>query len=218
MQLTDQYAITPRQAVELIESAGVADATKLIRDHAAAGLLRSYALSQVSIDARGGRTQVRGAAVTPDAWERIVSEGNEGDVWSGGMVRLSGSDLVGGVPALHITGVSFHRVDVAAIAKGQQSSPVEASEPRRSAPPAQAIAELTARTSTIETKPQRQAPDLSTLQSGALLLTVKQTEAALARGRTWIYARIKEGKLVQPDGDTRITTSSVRQCAGLIDP
>lgn len=214
MQLTDRYAIPPRQAIELIESAGVADAAKLIRDHAAAGLLRSYALSQVRIDARGGRTQVRGAVVPPDAWERIVSEGVDGDVWSGGTIRLPGSDLVGGLPALHITGVSFHRADVAAMTKQQQSPLANAPEQRQSAPSPQTVANLTEHASTVKMKPQRQAPDLSVLQSGALLLTIKQAEAALARGRTWIYARIKEGKLVQPAGDTRVTAASVRQLAG----
>lgn len=217
MQLTDQYTIAARQALELIGSAGGADAAKLIRDHAAAGLLRSYALSQVRIDARGGRFQVRGAAVAADVWERIIGEGIDGDVWSGGTVRLPGSDLIGGVPALHITGVSFHRADVDAIVRQQQSSLVPAPQQRQSAPLRQTVDELTECASTVKAKPQRQAPDLSILQSGALLLTVKQTEAALARGRTWIYARIKEGKLEQPQGDTRITAASVRRCAGIAD-
>ncbi|MBW6522533.1 hypothetical protein KZ810_03400 [Sphingomonas sp. RHCKR47] len=215
MQLTDQYAITPRQAVALLEPTGVADATKLICDRAAAGLLRSYALSQVSIDARGERRQVRGAAVAPSAWERIVSEGIDGDVWSGGTVRLPGSDLIGGLSALLITGVSFHPADVLAIADEEKAFEGGSSKQRQSGPPEQTEAEPLVRAPTAEAKPQRQAPDLDVLQSGALLLTVKQTEAALARGRTWIYARIKEGKLERPPGDTRITAASVRRCAGL---
>lgn len=68
-----------------------------------------------------------------------------------------------------------------------------------------------------EPRRARKAPDLSVLDSGALLLTVRQTEVALARGRTWIYDRIKEGKLEQPEGDTRITAASVRRCAGMAD-
>lgn len=172
-------------------------------------------MSQVTIDARGGRACVRGGAIAPDAWERMISEGVDRDVWDGGTVRLSGSDLVGGVPALHVTGVAFHTDDIESLAKQQR--PTGGRTPATRATVAQAPATINDVEEAVVAKPerQRQAPDLSVLHSGALLLTVKQTEAALARGRTWIYDRIKEGKLEQPEGDSRITAASVRRCAGL---
>lgn len=49
--VTDQYAMTPWQALATIKAAGVNDAAKLIRDHAVAGLMRSYAHLQVTISA-----------------------------------------------------------------------------------------------------------------------------------------------------------------------
>ncbi len=63
--VTDQYAMTPKQALTVIEAAGVDDAAKLIRDHAAAGLVRSYAQLQVTIAADGGRQELRGGRIQP---------------------------------------------------------------------------------------------------------------------------------------------------------
>lgn len=39
--VTDLYAMTPRQAIEVISEAGADDPATLIRDHSAAGLVRS---------------------------------------------------------------------------------------------------------------------------------------------------------------------------------
>lgn len=215
--MTDQYAMAPKQALEVIEAAGVEDAAKLIRDHAAAGLVRSYALSQVTIDARGGRAQVRGGAIAPDAWERMIGEGVDGDVWSGGTVRLSGSGLVGGLAALHITSVAFHAEDIDRLARQQRPPHGQATTKRVKVERTPAVEEEADEAPVARPARPNKAPDLSVLHSGALLLTIRQTEAALARGRTWIYDRIKEGKLVQPEGDTRITAESVRRLAGVAE-
>ncbi|MCI1141923.1 hypothetical protein MOP88_05755 [Sphingomonas sp. WKB10] len=130
--MTDQYAMTPKQALAMIEAAGVEDAAKLIRDHAAAGLIRSYAQLQVTIAADGGRHEVRGGKVQSATWERVVAAGADADVWSGGTVRLVGSDLIGGTPAIHVTGVTFHLSDIERLANQQRPS-VEGGKPQQNA-------------------------------------------------------------------------------------
>lgn len=210
--VTDQYAMTPRQAIAMIEATGVEDPAKLIRDHAAAGLIRSYAQLQVTIAADGGRHEVRGGKVQPATWERIIAAGADADVWSGGTVRLPGSDLIGGTSAIHVTGVTFHPSDIDRLVDQQRPNMTAKRAAVRKVlmeldQPAEAAA------TTVRQKP---VPDLSALQSGALLLTVNQTKAALAIGRTKVYELINEGTLERPDGGTRITAESARRYAGLI--
>ncbi|KQM62703.1 hypothetical protein ASE75_13835 [Sphingomonas sp. Leaf17] len=216
--MTDQYALTPKQAIEVIKAAGVDDAAKLIRDHAAAGLVRSYAQVQVTINTRGERTCVRGGAVASAAWERMICGGVDSDVWGGGTVRLAGSDLVGGTPALHVTGIAFHADDIERLSNQQRPASRVKAAPKRVAVEQTRVAdEDPADVPSPRPTRQRGALDLSALHSGALLLTVKQTEAALAISHTTVYKLINAGKLERPAGETRITAESVRRYAGLID-
>lgn len=59
--VNDDYAMTPRQAIAVVQASGAEDATKLIGDHAAAGLVRSYAQVQSTIEASGSAR--RGSAL-----------------------------------------------------------------------------------------------------------------------------------------------------------
>lgn len=211
-ELTKFCALTPKQALEVITAAGVEDAAKLIRDHAAAGLVKSYADMQLTIDARGKRSSVRGGAVAPVVWERIARDGVSDDVWGGGTVRLAGSDLLGGEPTIHVTGVAFRPDDIKRLA-GQQR-PGQPTRPRPQAIPAGG---LEAVEQTPATTQARRAPDLSALHSGALHLTVEQTKAALSIGHTTVYKLLKAGDLKRAPSKagTRITAESVRRYAGL---
>ena len=215
--VTDTYAMAPKQALEVIEATGAEDAARLLADHAAAGLVRSYAQILQSIDAKGQRSVVRGGRVPPEVWERMIGAGVYRDAWTGGTVRLDGSDLIGGVPAVHVTGFAFHPADVERLANQQRPPHRQAKARRVKVERTAAVKEEADQVPAATPTRPHKAPDLSVLHSGALLLTVKQTEAALARGRTWVYDRIKEGKLVQPEGDTRITAESVRRLAGFAE-
>ncbi len=66
----ENYAMTPKQAIETVQAAGVDDPIKLIRDHAAAGRVRSYAQVQLVIEADGSRTSRLGATIAPEVWDR----------------------------------------------------------------------------------------------------------------------------------------------------
>ncbi len=72
--MTDTYAMAPKQALVVIEATGVEDLARLIADHAAAGLVRSYAQVQQTIAATGERSVVRGGRVQPAVWERWASD------------------------------------------------------------------------------------------------------------------------------------------------
>jgi hypothetical protein len=210
----DPYSITPKQALGLIAAAGVEDAAKLIRDYAAAGLVRSYALLQITIDAKGRRHEVRGGRVPPYTWERIIAADVDQDIWSGGTARLSGSDLIGGDPAIHVTAVAFHSDDIMRLADHQHLKPPA----KRAVSPVSPTPGIDADAApTPKPIKKQQAPDLNALHSGALLLTVNQAMAALAIGRTKVYELINEGTLERPDGGTRVTAGSVRKYAGLSD-
>ena len=215
--VTDLYAMTPRQAIDVISEAGVEDPATLIRDHAAAGLMRSFALRQVTIDAQGDRTVARGRAIQTHTWERIIRGGVDGDVWGGGTARLPGSELVDGETALHITGVAFHPDDIRRLAN-QQRPPIQSSQKRPStspAPEAVASAPTAATVEQVTDTPPKRRPNGTAIPPGAILCTVKQAKEALGIGHTKVYELLKAGRLTRAEGvaGTRITVESVKALA-----
>lgn len=216
--VTDLYAMTPKQAIEVISAAGADDPATLIRDHSAAGLVRSFALRQVTIDAQGHRTVVRGRAIQTHTWERMIRDGVDGDVWGGGTVRLPGSDLVGGEAALHVTGVAFHPDDIRRLAD-QQRPPLQSTRRRAStspAPQAEAVAQATAGVEQLTDTNPRRRPNASAIPPGAILCTVSQAKEALGIGHTKVYELLKAGRLTRAEGvaGTRITVASVMALVG----
>lgn len=157
---------------------------------------------------------MRGGKVQPATWKRIIAAGAETHVWSGGIARLPGSGLIGGDSAIHVTGVAFHPEDIKRLARQQQPPP---SAKRAVSPASPTRGSDGDAASTPKPIKKQQAPDLTALHSGALLLTVNLTMAALAIGRTKVYELINEGVLNRPDGGTRVTAGSVRKYAGQSD-
>ena len=211
--VTQFHPLTPKQAIDIIDATGVEDAAKLIRDHAAAGLVKSYAQVQVTIGARGERTSVRGAAVSAELWERMIREDVDCDAWNGGTVRLAGSGLIGGEPAVHITGIGFNPSDVERLACQQRPAPTRPAKPK-TVP----IVALEAREAgePVAAPVARRRPDPTTISSGAILCTIKQAGDALGIGRTKVNGLMNSGKLerVEDIAGVRITVASVRALAG----
>ena len=216
--MTAFHPLVPSKAIEMIEAAGISHAQRLIRDHAAAGLVKSYAMMVETTEASGKPTCVRGAAVPVELWRRIVAERADEDVWTGGTVRLAPGELVGGAPAVSITGIGFNGSDLQRLI--DQHRGVPSKRPAR--------AKVTASPSPfIDDQPgiapepdrQRKAPDLTALQAGALHLTVAETKAALSIGHTTFYKLLNAGDLERAPSKagTRVTTASVRRYAGLAD-
>ena len=214
--MTDQYAMTPRQAIAMIEATGVEDPAKLIRDHAAAGLIRSYAQLQVTIASDGGRHEVRGGKVQPAAWERVVAAGADADVWSGGTVRLPGSDLIGGTPAIRVTGVTFHLSDIERLANQQRRSVEGRQSPQNaSVAPNESVEDQGLMQKSACQK--RLQPDPAAIPPGAILCTIKQAGDALGIGRTKVNNLMNTGRLerVENVAGVRITVTSVKKLAGV---
>lgn len=205
----------PRKAIEMVEAAGIPHAKRLIRDQAAAAMVRSYAMKIETIDHTGKSQCYRGYAVTSELWQRIVTEGVDDDVWIGGTVRLAAADFIGGVPAVNITEIGLNEADLRAmierhggVASAQAAKPV-----RGIAPP------IVKHAAPVKPAKVRKTPDLSSLHSGALHLTVEQVKAALSIGHTSFYKLLNAGDLERAPSKagTRITTASVRRYAGLAD-
>lgn len=214
--MTKFCALTPKQALEVIGAAGVKDAAKLIRDHAAAGLVKSYADMQLTIDARGKRSSVRGGAVASVVWERIVRDRMDDDVWGGGTVRLAGSDLLGGEPTVHVTGVTFHPEEIKRLA-GQQRPVQAAVRLAAVAPEPEGPVKSPADPLPTKAPSSKRKPNTAAIPDGAMLCSIEQAGEALGLGRTTVNKLINEGKLVRQKlgGASRITVESVRRYAGV---
>ena len=201
------------KAVELIESAGNLDARRVISDNAAAGLVKSFARVIETEPVAGGRDRLLGATVPVDLWQRIIREGVIEDVWTGGTVRLAGADMIGGAPAVSITGIGFaekHLHQTIDHHRGQVSG-----EPRSK----KVTVELAGKIAAPVDAPlaERSAPDPAAIPAGAMLCTIKQAMAALGMGRTKINEMMADGRLVRVkiDGAARIEVASIRASAGL---
>ncbi|KQN93066.1 hypothetical protein ASE95_10820 [Sphingomonas sp. Leaf231] len=208
--MTAFHPVPPAKAIQLVEAAGISNAAQLIRDFAAAGLVKSYALVLETIEPAGRRTCVRGGAIPTGLWQRIVGDGVEDAAWIGGAVWLAGADLIGGMPAAIITGIGFNDKDLQRLIEHQQGGvPKPAAAKKASVVGVELVPELQSAES-----PKRQ-PDSSAIPNGALLATVRQVEAALGFGRTKVNELINAGRLerVKIDGGVRITVASVKALA-----
>lgn len=208
--MTAFHPVPPAKAIQLVEAAGISNAAHLIRDFAAAGLVKSYALVLETIEPAGRRTCVRGGAIPTELWQRVVSDGVEDAAWIVGTVRLAGADLIEGMPAAIITGIGFSDKDLQRLIEHQQGGVAKPAVKKTSV----ATVELVGVPQPAKT-PKRRA-DPGAIPDGALLATVKQVEAALGFGRTKVNELMNQGRLerVAIDGGVRITVASVRALAG----
>lgn len=210
--MTAFHPFSPAKAVQSLEADGIPHAALLLRDYAAAGLIKTYARALESHHADGTKQVVRDAMLPAGIWQRIVRQGADEQVWSGGTVRLAGSGLVGGEPEVSVTGIGFKPGDLSRLVEHQLG-------------PKQKCA---ARAAKVETHPdggekaaalakarQRRVPDPSRLAPGVMLLTIADAGAALGIGRTKVNELMKAGRLerVKIDGGVRITAASVRALA-----
>ena len=203
--MTSYKSVSPDKAVEIVQGEGIDQATRIILDFAAAGLVKGYALMTETVHASNNRQLVRGAAVSVDLWRRIIQENLSQDVWRGGTLRLSG-DLQAGSPEVNLTGLSFNETSLRRLidhhGRGVQlASPIKTEEPIACVTVAEPIA--------------RQVAPPEAIPPGAVLVTVKQAMAALGLGRTKINALMNDGRLVKRkvDRSTLIEVESIRRLA-----
>ena len=217
--MTTHYQLVPLKAVEAVDAAGIPHAQRLIRDCAAAGILKSYAERIETLSVLGEATVVRGGVIPTILWRRIVREGADDDIWTGGTVRLDTDGMLGGAPSVEITGIGFKSADVQRLIAKHRGDVLHSqtlAKGTSSTLPRENTVEMT---TLAAPKRQRLAPDLTALHSGALLLTVGQAKAALAIGHTKFYELLKAGQLERAPGEgrTRVKAASVRRIAGITD-
>ena len=201
---------TAVRAIAMLEAAGVPDARRVLADYAAAALVRSYALVINTLEVEGPRNIARGAAVPSELWQRIVREGATHDVWTGGTVRLEPGDLVGGAPAVDITGIGFHQGDLDRLVDHHGARAVTS---HRTASASQSPAEAPI---ADQAQPQRKPP-VPPIPPGAKYASVAQAMDTLRFGRTKINEMMNDGRLVKHkiDGATRIEVASIWAVTGV---
>lgn len=203
---------SPRRAVELLEGAGVENACRLILDYAAAGLVVGYAVVIEFIEATGVRSDGSGE-IPKGLWERIILEGAAEDVWIGGTVRLSSSSLIGGAPAVNITGIRFDVMDLHKLIwlqKGYGSA--ETSRPAVESLPisSEGMPDQNLKATPIE--PKKAATGL---RPHALVASVNEAAVALNCSRTTIYKMLGDGRLKRAPDGKRIDVASIKVAAGV---
>jgi hypothetical protein len=216
--------IAPRKAAELVDTADLGEASAVLADFAVAGLIKAYARVIETVGADGHRAEIRDSRIPRDLWRRICDENKVADIWSTGSVRLEGSDLRSGAPAVSLIGIRFddktllnvlaqHGGEVGSIAPSV--SPVEPLSPAHVDAEAQAPASPPAPAPASRQVPVT-APRLKALPlgipDGAVTVTVAQAVTALGLGRTTVDKMMRNGALVRVKVGARtlITADSIR--------
>jgi hypothetical protein len=178
----------------------------MLADFAAAGLVKSYALIRETIPVGGTPHLIRDGSVPTELWDRIIEEGRTREAMTGGTVRLAGSDLIGGTPAVRLTGIQFSEGSLLKVLARYRATPApvpnvspKAASPARANPPA-----------APEPSP---APLKNAIPPGAITISVDQAMQATGIGRTKINQMMKNGTLDRRKSGRRtlITVESVRR-------
>lgn len=195
--------ISPSAALSMLEATDV-DARVILADLAEAGLVKGYA-RLLKIAGPDGDREVRDSRLGQDIWSMIIAEDKVEDVFSTNTVRLTNHGPGGPIKVTAI-GIRFEEKSIAVAAAEHGFS---LSLPVPAAVPANISSEAVAPLPTAEMKPspiRRQIPE------GALQLTVAETMAILAIGKTTLYKLVGDGELVmkKTGGRSHITAESVR--------
>lgn len=115
--------ISPAAARHILHGVSHEDEGTILSDFVEAGIVKAYARVVETLTADGGRTEVRDAQIPRPLWKRIVAEDKVGHALATGSVKLQGDGLVGGRPAVMITGVRFNEANVRDVATQHGPTP-----------------------------------------------------------------------------------------------
>lgn len=121
--MTAFVPISPTGARQILKGTSEVDEGLFMSAFIEAGRIRAYAAAIETLTADGGRTEILDGRIPPVLWRRIVAEGKLEQVLASSSVRLEGDGLVGGRPAVMITGVRFNEANVRLIANQYSPSP-----------------------------------------------------------------------------------------------
>lgn len=220
--MTAFVPIPAREAAEMVEAAGIPDARRVLIDSAAAGLVKAYALAIETFDTKGECATVNRALIPRSLLRRMASASEVDNIWSGAAIRLPGSELIGGTPTVHVTGVGFGQPSLQALIADHGRRPAVASASNAKAPPTDDARPdepmpVDAKIEPIpSSQPVRKGPNPAAIPVGAITVTVKVAMAATGLGRTTIDKLMGEGRLerVKVGGRTLITVASIRSLLG----
>lgn len=226
--------ISPAAARRLVDGVGTDDTSTILADFVEAGLIKAYARVVETLSVGGGRAEVRDARVPRDLWRRIVAEGRGADVWAAGTVRLDGDGMVGGKPAVIITGIRFDERSVRDAANKHAAHIVEAvvTVPARRLKASDAAVSASAASSAEIDAEAPDAPPLFQepvsapvavaskvkrgLAADELCVSVQEAMEIIGVGRTTIYRLRDDDKLVMTKvgGRVVVDADSIRKLLG----
>ncbi len=125
--------ISPSAARQILTGISEADAGEFLSAFVEAGRVRAYAEVIETLPLEGGRTQLIDARIPTLLWRRLVAEGHLTAALTMASVKLKGDGLVGGIPAVTITGIRFNPGNVHKVAA--QHGPTPPSPPSPSPAP-----------------------------------------------------------------------------------
>uniref|UniRef100_A0A6H1ZRP5 Putative DNA binding, helix-turn-helix domain containing protein n=2 Tax=viral metagenome TaxID=1070528 RepID=A0A6H1ZRP5_9ZZZZ len=204
--MTAHNPILPAKAIDHIKGVGLDCSHAVLADFAAAGLVKSYALVRESIPVGGTPETVRDGAVPAEMWDRIIEDGKTEEAMAGGTVRLAGSDLIGGAPAVRLTGIRFSEGSLLKVLARYQATPALAPKaPPKAAAPKPADPPTAPMPAPVPLK--------DAIPPGAVAISVKQAMQALGIGRTKTNDLMNDGTLVRRKSGRRtlITVESVNR-------
>lgn len=204
----------PSTAIEVVTSYGVPNPATVIRDYAAAGIVRTTAKVLEWIDGTGIHTTGHNEEVSTDLWKRIVREEADVGIWLAGTARMERGMPTDDQPHVILTGIRFKTLDIHKVGWSHRgyimpkaSKEAIGGEPGDAVKTQEPVASTSPRT--------RRSPDASAIPPGAILCTIKQAGDALGIGRTKVNDLMNNGRLVRSkiDGGVRITVASVMALA-----
>ncbi|MGB5777579.1 MAG: helix-turn-helix domain-containing protein [Allopontixanthobacter sediminis] len=204
--------ILPEKAIQATEAAGLHNAKAVLADFAAAGLIKTYALTRETGAVGGSVETVRDAQVPAGMWKRIVAENKVSHAMNGGTIRLEGSHLQGGAASVQITGISFSETSLAKVleryCRTSNRSPSSGPTPSPSLSPVKGSAPVA-----DVRKAKKVAPQI---KPGDIFASIAQTEQVLGLGRTKVNDMIKQGILdIKKVGRrTLVTVESIERFSG----
>ncbi len=199
--------ISPAAARHILHGISEADVGTILSDFVEAGLIRAYARVVETLTADGGRTEVRDAQIPRPLWKRIVAEDKVGHVFATGSVKLSGDGLVGGRPAVMITGVRFNEANLRDVAS--QHSPTlpitaPATAPQKTKPAPKVLPKVAEPLPLIEI--------MDTLPTSAATPAAAVKRAAIAPAPVAATAR---ARATLPEGDVMISIADTMDILGV---
>jgi len=231
--------ISPAAARHLLHGIGQEDEGTILSDFVEAGIVKAYARVVETLTADGGRTEVRDAQIPRPLWKRIVAEDKVGNALATGSVKLQGDGLVGGRPAVMITGVRFNEANVRDVATQhgptppiavptmalpktkpvpKTAGPLPLIDIINASPAASAKAQATVESVVGASAPIAAAPRIrATLPEGDVMVSIADTGDILGVSRGTVGNLVKRGDLISKKlgSRTMIYARSIRTLLGV---